>query len=180
LRLRAFERAPDLIFGVALGNLLRGVPLDARATFQGTFAFLLNPYALLVGVFRAVATLAQHGAIFARCASTAPWLAEPRECCRRLWWAVLPLYLAVSGRNVCGARRPSPWLLRCRCFRSPRLPACHGVRDRKPGARFRDVVAFVGTLWTAAACTIFPYLIPAFPSGTWRPLDLRRRHRRWR
>ncbi|MGC2633157.1 MAG: cytochrome d ubiquinol oxidase subunit II, partial [Candidatus Cybelea sp.] len=36
------------VFGIALGNLLRGVPLDASGYFEGTFAFLLNPYALLV------------------------------------------------------------------------------------------------------------------------------------
>src|SRR5579863_1803753 len=52
-----------LLFGVALGNLLRGVPLDAAGYFQGTFALLLNPYAVLVGAF-ALCTLGQHGASF--------------------------------------------------------------------------------------------------------------------
>jgi cytochrome d ubiquinol oxidase subunit II len=44
----AFSLASGLLivlFGVALGNLLRGVPLDSAGYFQGTFAFLLNPYA---------------------------------------------------------------------------------------------------------------------------------------
>src|ERR1039457_2469235 len=40
-----------LILGVALGNLLRGLPLDAHGNFSGTFARLLNPYALAVGAF---------------------------------------------------------------------------------------------------------------------------------
>ena len=40
-----------LLFGVALGNLLRGLPLDQTGFFLGTFALLLNPYALLVGLF---------------------------------------------------------------------------------------------------------------------------------
>jgi len=53
-----------LLFGVALGNLIRGVPLDANGYFVGSLGFLLNPYALLVG-FTAVATLALHGAAFA-------------------------------------------------------------------------------------------------------------------
>ena len=45
---------PPIIFGVAFGNLLQGVPfsLDAflRANYQGGFFALLNPFALLVGV----------------------------------------------------------------------------------------------------------------------------------
>ncbi len=46
---------PPIIFGVAFGNLLQGVPfvLDEylRSTYVGTFLGLLNPFALLVGVF---------------------------------------------------------------------------------------------------------------------------------
>lgn len=46
---------PPIIFGVAFGNLLQGVPfiLDEflRADYQGSFLALLNPFALLVGVF---------------------------------------------------------------------------------------------------------------------------------
>ncbi|MCK5819497.1 MAG: cytochrome d ubiquinol oxidase subunit II [Psychromonas sp.] len=46
---------PPIIFGVAFGNLLQGVPyvLDnfLRSTYVGTFFGLLNPFALLVGVF---------------------------------------------------------------------------------------------------------------------------------
>jgi len=46
---------PPIIFGVAFGNLLQGVPfiLDdfLRSQYQGGFLDLLNPFALLVGVF---------------------------------------------------------------------------------------------------------------------------------
>jgi len=46
---------PPIIFGVAFGNILQGVPfiLDEflRADYQGSFLDLLNPFALLVGVF---------------------------------------------------------------------------------------------------------------------------------
>jgi cytochrome d ubiquinol oxidase subunit II len=52
-----------LLFGVAVGNAMLGVPLDARGDFTGTFADLLHPYALLVGVF-VLATFAMHGALF--------------------------------------------------------------------------------------------------------------------
>ena len=52
-----------LLFGVAVGNAIAGVPLDARGNVTGTLAGQLNPYALLVGAFT-VATFAMHGALF--------------------------------------------------------------------------------------------------------------------
>ena len=40
---------PALLYGVAVGNILRGLPFDARGNLAVTFLGLLNPYALLVG-----------------------------------------------------------------------------------------------------------------------------------
>ncbi len=54
--------APFLI-GVALGNLLRGVPIDASQEYTGTFVDLLNPYSLFVGL-TLVALCTFHGATF--------------------------------------------------------------------------------------------------------------------
>src|SRR5580658_3296009 len=52
-----------LLFGVAVGNAMRGMPIGADKEFQGTFLSLLHPYALLVGLL-AVATFAMHGSIY--------------------------------------------------------------------------------------------------------------------
>jgi len=58
---------PALIFGVAFGNLLLGVPFhfdaDQRVFYTGTFLGLLNPFALLAGVV-SVSMLAMHGGIY--------------------------------------------------------------------------------------------------------------------
>ena len=35
---------PALLFGVAAGNIVRGVPLDKMGEFTGNFFTLLNPY----------------------------------------------------------------------------------------------------------------------------------------
>lgn len=55
---------PALIFGVAMGNVLQGVPFhyteDMRMVYQGSFFGLLNPFALLSGLL-SVAMLAMHG-----------------------------------------------------------------------------------------------------------------------
>lgn len=58
---------PLLVFGVAFGNLLQGVPFhfdqELRVHYTGSFLELLNPFALLAGVV-SVALLAMHGAIY--------------------------------------------------------------------------------------------------------------------
>jgi cytochrome d ubiquinol oxidase subunit II len=58
---------PALVFGIAFGNLLQGVPFhfdaDMHAHYTGTFWQLLNPFALLAGVI-SVAMLAMHGAAY--------------------------------------------------------------------------------------------------------------------
>lgn len=56
---------PALIFGVAVGNVLLGVPFrlgdDQRIFYEGSFFGLLNPFALLCGIL-SVSMLAMHGA----------------------------------------------------------------------------------------------------------------------
>ena len=52
-----------LLFGVALGNILRGITLDPAGNYTGTFFGLLNPYALMIGVL-GLAMLAFHGALY--------------------------------------------------------------------------------------------------------------------
>ena len=57
--------APSLIFGVAVGNVLQGVPFrieeDMQIFYDGSFFGLLNPFALLCGLV-SVAMLVMHGA----------------------------------------------------------------------------------------------------------------------
>jgi len=52
-----------LLMGVAIGNIIRGIPVGADKEFAGTFLGLLNPYSLLVGI-TTVALFTMHGAIY--------------------------------------------------------------------------------------------------------------------
>ncbi|WP_455207738.1 cytochrome d ubiquinol oxidase subunit II [Kaarinaea lacus] len=58
---------PALVFGVAFGNLLQGVPFQyddtLRPTYTGSFFALLNPFALLAGIV-SLSMLVTHGAIY--------------------------------------------------------------------------------------------------------------------
>jgi cytochrome bd ubiquinol oxidase subunit II len=54
---------PAVLWGVAFGNIVRGVPIDADKEFVGDFLGLLNPYALLGGA-TTLALFVTHGAVF--------------------------------------------------------------------------------------------------------------------
>jgi cytochrome d ubiquinol oxidase subunit II len=54
---------PALLWGVALANVLRGLPIDAEMNYTGNFFTLLNPYALLGGL-ASLALFTLHGALF--------------------------------------------------------------------------------------------------------------------
>ncbi len=60
---------PALLFGVALGNVMGGIPLDANGDYTGGFFGLLTPFTLVVGVLGLVHIL-QHGAAWIRMKTT--------------------------------------------------------------------------------------------------------------
>jgi cytochrome d ubiquinol oxidase subunit II len=52
-----------LLFGVAVGNSIQGMPIGPDMEYAGSFFDLLRPYPILVGVF-AVSLFAMHGSIY--------------------------------------------------------------------------------------------------------------------
>lgn len=54
---------PALLWGVAVGNIVRGLPMDADFNFTGTFFDLLNPYSLVAGL-TTLSLFFYHGLVF--------------------------------------------------------------------------------------------------------------------
>ena len=52
-----------LLFGVAVGNMMSGIPVGPDMEYAGGFFDLLGPYALVVGLF-VVSIFAMHGSIY--------------------------------------------------------------------------------------------------------------------
>jgi len=50
---------PALLFGVAVGNVVHGLPLSANGDYTGGFFALLNPFSLLIGVLGLVQFILQ-------------------------------------------------------------------------------------------------------------------------
>ncbi|VGO08916.1 Cytochrome d ubiquinol oxidase subunit II [plant metagenome] len=76
----------SLVFGVAMGNILQGVPFGAdpatlRPVYEGSFFALFNPFALLAGVL-SVAMLVTHGAVLLVWRTEGPVAARARQWAR--------------------------------------------------------------------------------------------------
>lgn len=157
-----------LIFGVAIANLLRGVPLDANGYFRGTFGFLLNPYAVLTGIF-AIVALAQHGATFLWMRVDGPPAQRARRLITPLWVATILLYIAVTGatfwmRGIGLGLSVVAAVMAPISLVSLIVVQVQAARASARGA-FSASCVFVVSLLVAAAGTMFPYLLPAFPAG---------------
>jgi len=84
-----------LLIGVALGNIISGVPLDPQKEFAANFFHLLRPYPLLVGV-TTVALFAMHGAIYAVMKTEGALHEKLRGWVNRCILAFVFCYLAVT------------------------------------------------------------------------------------
>jgi cytochrome d ubiquinol oxidase subunit II len=88
-----------LVFGVALGNVVRGVPLGADGYFGLPLFQILNWYALLIGVFGLV-TLCAHGAHFLAWRATGELGSRARRAARQLWIAEAVLFVVLIVPTV--------------------------------------------------------------------------------
>jgi cytochrome d ubiquinol oxidase subunit II len=91
---------PALVFGVAFGNLLLGVPFhfdpdDQRMTYTGSFWGLLNPFGLLAGVI-SLSMLVMHGGIYLQLRTQESVQARARHAAR-IAGLVLLIAFALAG-----------------------------------------------------------------------------------
>lgn len=157
-----------VLFGVALGNLIRGVPLDPQGYFNGTFAFLLNPFALLVALF-AVAALSLHGSTFLAWRAQGEVQERARGLARALWIACVSLLvlMTVAALAIHVGVAAFSWAACAGVVALGVLLASRAAMQRKDDRMaFAATSAFIVGLMATAAGTIFPYLVPAFPAGT--------------
>lgn len=75
---------PALLWGVALANFIRGVPLDASMNYTGGFFNLLNPYALACGL-ASLCIFSLHGAVFLTLKTSDELRERAMGAARKLW-----------------------------------------------------------------------------------------------
>jgi cytochrome d ubiquinol oxidase subunit II len=158
-----------LLFGVALGNMVMGIPLDSSHNYAGTFFSLLNPYALLMGV-TTVALFAMHGAIYLLMKTEGTVHDEVRRWVKPAMLAFIVCYVALTFASVLfvphigEALRERPWLWVLALLSILTMADIPREISKK-----RDRRAFLASMGTIAlmmalfAGGMFPYLVLSNP-----------------
>ncbi len=150
---------PALLWGVALSDLIRGVPVDAQMNYVGTFWDLLSPFALLGGL-TTLSAFTLYGAIFLALKTGEPIAERAHKAALRLW---LPVTVIAGAFFISGYFQPS---LFGRLGSDPGVgPVVAGgallavgwlVRERYHGWAF----VMMGTVIVLSTATFFATLFP--------------------
>jgi len=86
---------PAILFGVAVGNVLRGLPLDSSGTFTGNFFGLLNPFSVLIGLVT-LAMFTMQGAAYMTLKSEGELQQRMQGWVGRAWVGFVALYVVAT------------------------------------------------------------------------------------
>ena len=157
---------PALIFGVAVGNLLRGVPIDETKTYTGTFLGLLNPYSVVAGLTFVLLFLL-HGAQFLRLRVSGPVLDRVEASVKRVWSLAV---LVAVGLLVLSWRQTGLFRGGAIALILPGLAALALVGSglaRKPGVAFALTGVTVLLLTVSAFRAMYPNVMISSLNPEW-------------
>ena len=162
------------LFGVAAGNLIRGVPLDANGNFSLAFftdfrvrgtVGLLDWYTVSIAVFTVV-MLAAHGATYLMLKTEGPVHGRSAAWAKFLWASVVPLFVVISAES---------WVVRPDLFAQAIYhPICwlglllllasivlliSGLSRGKENRAFIASNLLLGSVLGTGAATIFPVML---------------------
>lgn len=158
-----------LLFGVAVGNAVRGIALDERGDFTGTLMDQLNPYSLLVGAL-SVALFTMHGAIYLYLKSEGDLQARLHRMVWRAFGVFLVLYMITTIVTIMTVPtaienfRHYPWI-----WVAPVLNVLAIANIPRAMFHNRPLYAFVSSCATIVALVsllgvaIFPNMVASVP-----------------
>ena len=157
---------PTVLFGVAIGNVLRGVPLDAAGDYRGGLAGLLNPFALAVGLLVS-SMFVMQGATWLSLKTAGPVHDRSRRAALLAWPAFVVLWLVVTvfsradaGHLWTNYANPVAWLAPA-AFLVVAGAYPLAVRAGRDGVAFGlsslSIAALIGTMGIG----LYPNLLPA-------------------
>ncbi len=154
---------PALLFGVALGNVVVGVPLDAKGDFTGTFFTLLRPLPLVFGILGLCAFLL-HGAAYAALKTEGALRQRAQKAALRL----VPVFAAAFALSFVMVRLYLPaalkslpaWIFAGLVVLSLVLVAT-SLRKGRDGRAFVFSSAVFLALWGLVASIQYPNLVRA-------------------
>lgn len=171
-----------VFYGAALGNVVRGVPLDAHGYFfealwtdfrLGPNSGILDWYTILVGV-AALFALVLHGALWVAMKTDAELNERSRQVARGAWWGVVVFTTLVTyftfevQPHVARALFDRPW-----GYIFPVLALVGCAAARLFMARRDDVKSFLASctyligMLTSVVFGLYPLVLPATTDSTY-------------
>jgi cytochrome d ubiquinol oxidase subunit II len=156
-----------LLFGVAVGNAILGVPLDRRGNFTGTLLDQLAPYPLLVGAMT-VALFAMHGGLFLYLKTEGAFQERLRDWMWRSWGLFLVTYMLTTMYTLIEVPRATanfehwPWaavVVIVNVLAVANIPRC--LHWGRPGAAFVSSCVVIATLTLLFGLALYPNLVTA-------------------
>jgi len=86
---------PSILFGVALGNVIVGVPLDAKMEFTGNFFTLLRPFPLTTGLLGFAAILMQ-GVTYTMVKTEGEIHETAKNLAGKIWYGYIVLFIIAA------------------------------------------------------------------------------------
>jgi len=150
---------PALLWGVAFGNIVRGVRVDAAHEYVGGFFTLLNPYALLGGL-TTLTLFTLHGAVFLALKTGG----ETRRRAGALAAALAGPVIVVAGGfllwTAVAHHDPAGWALSAAAALAL-AGAFVAARARREGWAFLATGATIVLATFALFVTLFPNVLPS-------------------
>jgi cytochrome d ubiquinol oxidase subunit II len=166
-----------VFFGTALGNVVRGVPLNAEGYFflplwtdlqPGTDPGIIDWYTALVGI-AAVVALTMHGALWIALKTAGEVSSRSRAIASRIWWVLIPVVSVLSAASfyvqphLADSFRERPWGV---VFPLLSVAALFAVRSRQGLGAFLASGAFLFGLLASVAFGLYPNVLPANTNPT--------------
>jgi len=152
---------PALLWGVAFGNIVRGIPINAQMTYTGDFFGLLNPYALVAGVFGLV-VMTLHGAVYLALKTENALTTRAREVASKLAYVALALYVVALVATILSTdlmARPTMPIVTAILSGAALVAAMWFLRRQREGWAFAmTALAIVATVVTIFL-TLFPRVL---------------------
>ncbi len=159
LAIVAGSAVPAVLWGVAFGNIVRGVRLSPQHLYVGSFADLLNPYALLGGLVT-LSLFTMHGAVFLTLKTTGDIRYQARRIATivgavavlagaafLLWTEIaIPDLGSALTAIVCALALVGAWLL---------------IRARHEGWAFVAMVVTIAAATAALFQALYPNVLPS-------------------
>jgi cytochrome bd ubiquinol oxidase subunit II len=164
---------PALLFGVALGNIMRGVPIDAAGHLDVAFLALLNPYSLLVGLLSLTA-FTMHGAAWLNLKTDGEQQAWAQRWASGSWMLFLVIFLVILSMTFFTNQflltgmltNPMAWLFLVLLMAGIILFPIW-LRGRKPLPTILATGAQIAGVMGLIAVGLFPTIVPSSLNPDW-------------